>query len=168
MPEGLQLVVGPGVRERGILGERHLVAESGVGQDHDAARRGRGRRQAQLANGRFVAEEALAAAQDHREEEDPQLVNEVEIEQPRDEVGAPVDEDVAVAGASFRRRTSSSRLPRRIEVFAQLLSGRVFEITYFGSAVMRRDIGAAGSGAVGQNAAQMLNVVRPNRRALAP
>ena len=41
-------------------------------------------------------------------------------------------------------------------MFSQSGSRRVFEITYFGSALMRWPSHAATSGAVGQNAAQML------------
>ena len=39
-------------------------------------------------------------------------------------------------------------------MFAQSLSGNVLDTTYFGTAAMRAAIGAAGSGALGQKAAQ--------------
>ena len=80
----------------------------------------------------LVAKETLAAAEDHREEEDPELVDEVEFEEPGRR-GRHCRRLRSPPGCSLSRRTSSSRAPRRTVVFSQSTRWSDFETTYFGS-----------------------------------
>ena len=87
------MLVGPG-EVAGLLGwDRSTLPV--VRQQHGTRREGARLEQAQVVGVDPVAEQVLATAQDHREEDDPELIDQVAREQEVDQVGAAVGDEVA-------------------------------------------------------------------------
>ena len=82
-----------------------------------------------------VAEEALAGADDDRVDQQPELVDEVGLEQRLRELRAAVHDDVAARTRSLSLVTSATTSPRSTVVLFHSGLSSVEETTYFGIAL---------------------------------
>jgi hypothetical protein len=101
-----------------------------------------------------VPEQALAAAEHDREDLEPKLVDQLVLEQGIEDVGAPEQEQVTLAGCSLIVRTALAMSPSSTCEFAHSSLVRVFVTTYLGSAFIR-SAKPSSLGAVGQNEAKI-------------